>query len=412
MSDEEPKKHEPFAVLKVADYRLLLLLRTVLTIALQIQIMAVGWQIYQLTKSPLALGLIGLAEVLPAITVALYAGHLADIVDRKTIILSTLFVLALCIGGLSAISLSHFVPTLACALIYTIIAVSGFARGFYPPAAFALVSQMVPRELYGNATAWNSSMSEASAMVGPIIGGVLYVKYGPAATYAVSAALVFIGLLAASFIKSETDMSAPRKAPIFQSIVEGLRFVFSNQIIIGAMALDLFAVLFGGAVALLPIFADSVFHRGPEALGMLRAAPSVGAFISSSVLAFRPINRGAGAFFLAVVGGFGLCMIGFGLSTSFYLSLALLALSGLFDGVSVYLRHTIYQLHTPEDMKGRVAAVSSIFINSSNELGEFESGVMAKLMGTVPSVVFGGCLTLLVVLVTALRAPKLRSLDL
>jgi MFS family permease len=409
---ETQDKHDPFAVLKVADFRLLLLSRTLLTIALQVQGMAVGWQIYELTKNPLALGLIGLAEVLPAITVSLYAGHLADIVDRKTIISMSVLVLFLSIGSLSIISLSHLSLALTCALIYAIIAISGLARGFYAPSVFALVSQIVPRPLFGNAAAWNSSSWQASAIAGPIIGGFLYVKLGAGLTYAVSTLFILIGLFCLLCLKSKTDLSAAPKGTVRESIAEGLRFVFSNQIILGSMALDLFAVLFGGAVALLPIFADSIFHRGPEALGMLRAAPSVGAFLVASLLAFTPVKRKAGVIFLAVVAGFGLCMIGFGLSTSFYLSLALLALSGIFDGISVYVRSTIYQLNTPDDMKGRVAAVNSIFIGSSNEIGEFESGVMAKLMGTVPSVVFGGCMTLLVVLVTAWRAPKLRRLDL
>ncbi len=412
MTAETQDKHDPFAVLKVADFRLLLLSRTLLTIALQVQGMAVGWQIYELTKNPLALGLIGLAEVLPAITVSLYAGHLADIVDRKTIISMSVLVLFLSIGSLSIISLSHLSLALTCALIYAIIAISGLARGFYAPSVFALVSQIVPRPLFGNAAAWNSSSWQASAIAGPIIGGFLYVKLGAGLTYAVSTLFILIGLFCLLCLKSKTDLSAAPKGTVRESIAEGLRFVFSNQIILGSMALDLFAVLFGGAVALLPIFADSIFHRGPEALGMLRAAPSVGAFLVASLLAFTPVKRKAGVIFLAVVAGFGLCMIGFGLSTSFYLSLALLALSGIFDGISVYVRSTIYQLNTPDDMKGRVAAVNSIFIGSSNEIGEFESGVMAKLMGTVPSVVFGGCMTLLVVLVTAWRAPKLRRLDL
>ncbi|HEY9789405.1 MAG TPA: MFS transporter [Candidatus Obscuribacterales bacterium] len=412
MSASPQEKHEPLAVLALPDFRRLLIARLFSTVALQIQSIAVGWQIYEVTKSPLSLGLIGLAEVLPAIAVALYAGHIADIVDRKRILASVLIVLCACIGGLSMLSFAHLIPALLCAMIYTLIAISGFARGFYMPSMFGLIAQIVPRNLYGNSSAWNSWVWQGSAIGGPVLGGFLYTKFGAGWTYFASTLLIFIGFLCITGVKSKSDLSTAPKGPILESIQEGLRFVFSNQVVLGAMALDLFAVLFGGAVALLPIFAAEVFHRGPEALGMLRAAPSIGAFTTASFLAFRPIKAKAGAIFMIAVAGFGFCMIGFGLSKYFYLSMLLLALSGLCDGISIYVRNTIYLLNTPDDMKGRFAAVNSIFIGSSNEIGEFESGVMAKLMGTIPSVIFGGCATLLVVLITAFRAPKLRKLDL
>jgi MFS family permease len=407
-----PARHEPLAALRIADFRNLLVARLLITVALQIQSMAVGWQIYELTKSPLSLGLIGLAEVLPTIAVALYAGHVADSIDRKRILTMVIIVIALCILGLGLVSLAHPAVALLCGMIYLLIAVSGFARGFYMPAMFGLVSQIVPRNLYGNASAWNSSVWQGSAVGGPILGGFLYTQLHAGWTYVCSAALISIGFCCLFMVKSKSDLSTAPKGAVHESIAEGLRFVFSNQIILGSMALDLFAVLFGGAVALLPIFADQIFHRGPEALGMLRAAPSIGAFLVATFLAFRPIKRKAGWIFHAAVAGFGLCMIGFGLSRDFYLSMVLLAISGFCDGVSVYVRNTIYQENTPDDMKGRVAAVNSIFIGSSNEIGEFESGVTARLMGTIPSVIFGGCATMLVVLVTAIRAPKLRHLDL
>jgi MFS family permease len=411
MSIPEPK-HEPLAALQLADFRSLLIGRLLGTIALQIQGMAVGWQIWELTKNPLWLGMIGLAEVLPSIAVALYAGHVADILDRKSILLSVLIILAACIGGLGAISLAAPAKPVLIAMIYGLIAISGFARGFYMPAVFGLVSQIVPRPLYGNASAWNSTVWQGSAIGGPILGGLLYTKLGAGWTYMASAMLVLTSFFCMMTIKSKSDLSTAPKGPVHESIAEGLRFVFSNQVVVGAMALDLFAVLFGGAVALLPIFAAEVFHSGPEALGMLRAAPSIGAFLIATILAFRPIKRRAGSIFLVAVAGFGLCIIGFGLSKSFYLSMALLALSGLCDGIGIYVRNTIYQHNTPDDMKGRFAAVNSIFIGSSNEIGEFESGVTAKLFGTIPSVIIGGCATLGVVLVTAMRAPKLRKLDL
>ncbi|MBY0357899.1 MAG: MFS transporter [Candidatus Obscuribacterales bacterium] len=401
----------PYAAIRIPDFRLLLAGRLMVTIAVQIQSIAVGWQIYALTKNALSLGLIGLAEALPAITIALYAGHIADRIDRRSILIYATVALGLAIGTLSLLSAKNLSIALLIPSIFAIIALTGFARGFYAPAAFGLLSDIVPRELYGNAAAWNSATWQGSAMAGPIIGGFLYVCFEAQATYLFSALLLIGSLICFFLIKARSSLRTENSAGILENINEGLRFVFANQIILGAMALDLFAVLFGGAVALLPIFADQVFQMGPQALGIMRAAPSAGALLAATILTHRPISTGAGRIFLVAVAAFGLCMIAFGLSTNFYLSLFLLALSGAFDGINVYLRNTIYQLSTPDDMKGRVAAVNSMFINSSNEIGAFESGVAAKLLGVVPSVVFGGCMTLLVVLVTTFKAPKLRDLN-
>ncbi|MBS1998891.1 MAG: MFS transporter [Cyanobacteria bacterium SZAS LIN-2] len=400
----------PYAVLKLADFRLLLIGRLLGTVAVQIQAIAVGWQIYSITKNPLALGFIGLAEALPAIGVALYAGHVADVVDRRRIAISCL--VALCMSMLLLSLSSHYVAdqNQLVMLIFTVVALSGFARGFYGPAVFGMVSDIVPRELLGNASAWNSTTWQASAMAGPMLGGWIYVWLAAPATYLFSFALLLGSVLCFALIKARTVLSSKKVVSIVANIKEGLSFVFSNQIILGAMALDLFAVLFGGAVALLPVFTDKIFHTGPEALGMLRAAPSLGAVLTAAILTHRPIARHSGVVLMLAVAGFGLCMIAFGLSTNFYLSLGLLALSGALDGVSIWVRSTIFQLVTPNEMKGRVSAVNNIFIGSSNEIGEFESGVTAKLMGLVPSVVFGGCMTLLVVLFTAFRAPELRRL--
>jgi MFS family permease len=401
---------DPYAVLKIRDFPLLLAGRLFTTLAFQIQGIAVGWQIYALTKSALALGLIGLSEALPAIGVGLYAGHIADMLDRRLIALSVIGVSILAVGALAGFSAANLETTIFVPVIFAIIALSGFARGFYGPAIFGMVSDIVPRELYGNSVAWNTATWQGSAVAGPILGGLIYVWFGPSVTYWFSTLLLVGSLVCFFLIKSTTVLPADKDVSVFENIKEGVRFVFANEVILGAMALDLFAVLFGGAVALLPIFTSEIFHMGPQALGVLRAAPSVGSFITAAFLMHRPIVRNAGVIFLVSVACFGLCMIGFGLSTSFYLSLSLLALSGALDGVSIYVRSTIIQLLTPNEMKGRVAAVNSIFIGSSNEIGEFESGVTAKLMGLVPSVVFGGCMTLLVVLTTSFKAPKLRQL--
>jgi MFS family permease len=401
---------DSYASLKIRDFRLLLVSRLFVTIALQIQAMAVGWQIYSLTHNPLSLGFVGLSEALPAIAVALYAGHVADIVERRQIALTAVgsLTVLLFLLGLSA-NLIASVTTLPL-IIYFVIAVSGLARGFYGPALFGMLSDIVPRDLYANAAAWNSAVWQASAVVGPILGGIYYIFLGVANTYYLSTALLFIAFLCFFLIEKRPAKPSNKDASVYEKIVEGLRFVFSNQVVLGAMTLDLFAVLFGGAVALLPIFTAQVFHMGPHALGFLRAAPSVGALITATILAHRAINVNAGAVLMAAVAGFGLCMIAFGLSTNFYVALGLLALSGALDGISVYVRSTIFQLATPNEMKGRVSAVNNIFIGSSNEIGEFESGVTAKIFGLVPSVVLGGSMTLLVVLITAIKAPKLRKL--
>lgn len=406
----ESMTNDPYAAIKIRDFRLLLAGRLLVTLALQIQGMAIGWQIYALTKSALYLGLIGLSEALPSIGVALYAGHVADVVDRSLIIrlvISTLFVTLLVLGFCSlGIGDAHILVP----IIFVINALAGFARGFYAPAIFGTVSDIVPREHYPNAAAWNSTVWQASAVAGPLLGGGLYVWLQAPKTYLAASILMFASLCCFLALKVKTNIDKTKKISVYDNIIEGLKFVFSRQIICGAMALDLFAVLFGGAVALLPIFTSEIFHLGPPALGLLRGAPSVGAFLTAAFLTHRPINKDAGVVLLWAIAGFGLCMIGFGLCKNFYVSLLLLALSGMLDGISVYVRSTIFQVLTPNDMKGRVAAVNSIFIGSSNEIGEFESGVTAKLMGLVPSVVFGGCMTIIVVLFTALKAPKLRKL--
>ncbi len=418
----------PYAAIKIGGFRLLLLGRLFVTISVQIQAITVGWQIYELTKSALALGMIGLSVAIPAIAVSLYAGHVADVANRRLVALCSVISLLVAIGSLAGCTLAIHDASILVPLIFVLIGLSGLARGFYGPPIFGMISEIVPRDLYANAAAWNSITWQGSAVAGPMLGGFLYLYYGAGYTYVFATALLAMASVCFFLIKStpaprsglsssigESDerTAALLKEPAgaIANIKEGLAFVFSNQIILGAMAMDLFAVLFGGAVALLPIFTSEIFHLGPEQLGMLRAAPSLGAFLIAMLLTHHPITNNAGRIFLAVVAGFGLCMIAFGLSTNFYLSLALLTLSGILDGVSVYLRSTIYQLLTPDDMKGRVAAVNNIFIGSSNEIGEFESGVACKLLGLVPSVVFGGCMTLLVVLVASFKAPKLRKLN-
>jgi len=401
----------PYAAMRITDFRLYVIARLMATMAVQIQGVAIGWQIYALTKDPLSLGLVGLSEALPALSISLYAGHIADILNRRLIAVFAISTLLISMILLFAFSSGLINGSLLVGSIYCVIALTGLARAFYAPSIFGIMADIIPRKLYGNAVAWNTTIWQLSAVAGPCLGGFLYVCFGPAKTYLTCAGFLFVSLISFLALKYKSTHGPRGTDSAFTKIKEGLRFTFTHEIVLGAMALDLFAVLFGGAVALLPMFTSEVYHCGPQVLGLLRAAPPVGAFLTAITLTHRPLADNAGVVLLSCVAGFGLCMIAFGLSSNLYLSLLLLAISGALDGVSVWLRNTIFQLATPSNMKGRMAAVNSMFIQSSNEIGGFESGVTAKLMGLVPSVVFGGGMTLLVVLITAFKAPRLRKLD-
>jgi MFS family permease len=412
-----PGAHDPYAALRLPAFRRFVASVLTLTVATQIQAVVVGWQIYAVTKDPLSLGLVGLAEALPFITIALFAGHVADRVDRRRVAALATVAMLGCAAALLAFTL---IPgTLAGRRvwpIYAVIFASGIARSFLQPSRQALGAELVPRELYPNAVAWRSSIWQFAAVVGPALGGLLYGFGGPALAYGVDLVLVVIALSALATLKRPIPLAhaAPAAAESEISIAEslgvGIRFVRSQPVLLGALTLDLFSVFFGGATALLPVFAADVLHVGPEGLGVLRAAPSVGAVLMSLVLAHRPPIRRCGATLLLNVALFGLAMIGFGLSRHFLLSTVLLAVGGAVDMVSVVIRSTLLQVSTPRALFGRVSSVNQIFIGSSNEIGAFESGVAARLLGTVPSVVFGGLATLLVVGMTAWRVPELRRL--
>lgn len=403
----------PYAVLAIKDFRFFIASRLLVTLAILVQAVVVGWQVYEITKDPLSLGLIGLAEAIPAITVSLYAGHLADIVERKKIIVVCLVTLVLCSFALLffTVDMGAFILANGALPIYVVIFVSGIARGFLSPANFSFMPQLVSRDLYQNAIVWNSTLWEGAAVGGPILGGLIYGYFDITTAYATDAALMVGGLLCIILIPNRPLPPISEEQNVFEKIKAGIKFVFQNQIILGAITLDLFAVLFGGAVALLPIFANEILHVGKEGLGFLRSAPGIGAVLMAVYITRNPIQKNMGRILLWCVAGFGACMIGFGLSTYFWLSMALLILSGMFDCVSVIVRSTLIHTLTPENMKGRVSAVNSIFIGSSNEIGSFESGVAAKLLGVVPSVIFGGVMTLAVVAVTGWKAVKLRTLQ-
>jgi MFS family permease len=407
-------KTDGLGALRIRDYRLFVGFRFFMNLAIQMQGLIIGWQVYELTRDPLFLGLVGLIEAVPFIAVALYAGHIADLRNRKRIILA--FQLLLIAGTVLlfafSLDLERFYRTFGLIPIFAVVALTGVARTFIAPATTALSAQLVPRDLYPNASTWNSVTWHVSAITGPALGGLIYGFLGVRAAY--GTILVFdalaIGLLAALAGRPVSRPDA--EEPLGRRLASGLRFVFRNQIMLASMSLDMFGVLFGGAVSMLPVFAAEVLHVGPQGLGFLRAAPMAGAVLMSLLLAWRPPMRRTGRTLFIAVSGFGASIILFALSRSFALSLALLFLSGLFDNISVVIRATVMQLVTPDEMRGRVASVNGIFIGSSNEIGSFESGVAARLMGLVPSVVFGGAMTLLVVAVTAKAAPLLRRLDL
>lgn len=377
------------------------------------QSVIVGWQVYDLTHDPFSLGLIGLAEAIPFLTVALFAGHVADIFDRKAIIAVTASIYVVCAAMLFYMSflMQEWYATSGVLPLYGIIAFTGLSRAFFYPAQAAYMAQIVPRNLYANSSTWNSTVWHIAAVSGPAAGGLIY---GFGGMHAAFLCVVAVSAFSLMFFFSTKKVPLPERTknePIFSSLSSGIKFVFQNQILLGALALDMFGVLFGGAVALLPVFASEILFVGPQGLGFLRAAPAFGAVAMALMLAYHPPLRRSGVKLLYAVGGFGVCIICFALSGNFWLSLTLLILSGMFDNVSVIVRGTILQMFTPDEMRGRVASVNSLFIGSSNELGSFESGLAARLMGLVPSVVFGGAMTVLIVLSTARFAPKLRKME-
>ena len=381
-----------------------------MVLAYQTMTVAASWHVYQITRDPLSLGLIGLAEVIPYFASALFAGYCIDHYSRRWF-----GVLAACLLGivglvLAAISAGYLAGDTVF-WIYASIGVTGLARAFIAPSYSALMAIIILRESYAKAAGVGSSVFQIGLIAGPAIGGLLVGFASTTAAYIFSASMCIGAMLVLLSLRIKEPPSAETSA-VFASIGQGLSFVWNNQILFGAQMLDMFAVLLGGAVAMLPAFITDIYQLGPESLGLLRAAPAIGALCVGLYLARHPINLHAGRYLLCAVAGFGLCIICFGLTKNYYLAGIFLALSGAFDGVSVVLRTTIMQLATPDGMRGRVSAINGIFIGSSNELGAFESGVAARLMGLVPSVIFGGLMTLGVVAVTAKLNPALKQLEL
>lgn len=409
-------KTDPYAALRYKEFTIFLLLRFAMVFGWSMQFIIIEWEVYSLTKNPLSLGIIGLMEVIPAITMALFAGHIVDQKEKKGLLVK-------CILGFAIISLGLFLCTLPSItkdiskstllyFIYFLVFLGGAVRAFLGPTIFSLLALIVPKKIYPNAATWSSSVWQISSVLGPAVAGFSINWFGVPSSMAVVLFCSVLALLALTQIATKPILNPKIGEPIMDSLKEGVRFVFTNKTILGALSLDMIAVLFGGAVALLPIFAQDILKVGPQGFGVLRAAPAVGAFLMLILSAYIPFTKNAGIKLLLAVFAFGLCMIVFGLSSVFWISVVALFLSGLFDGISVVIRQTILQLKTPDSMRGRVAAVNSIFVGSSNELGAFESGLTAKLMGTVNAVVFGGVMTLVTVFFTGAVSPTFRKLDL
>ena len=378
------------------------------------QSIIIGWQIYDATHDPFALGLTGLAEAIPFIVTSLFAGHVADKYNRKSIILlsiTLLFTATLLLLFIGA-NFSSFYTHFGTMPIYAVIVITGIARGFLGPAVSAFWAQLVDRDLYANASTWNSTMWHSGAVIGPAIGGLICGFWGLPTAYMINALLFAFSLLFILFIQYDVVNTIKEKESLKESLTLGLKFVFSNQKMLGAISLDLFAVLFGGAFVLLPVFASEILKTGPEGLGFLRAAPAVGAIIMAVIMAYKPPLKNAGKKLFVNVALFGVFTMLFAISTNYYISLLILALIGAVDNVSVVIRSTILQLSTPDNMRGRVSSVNYIFIGSSNEIGAFESGLAARFMGLIPSVIFGGAMTIASVVSIYKLFPNLKKLDL
>ncbi|WP_374166326.1 MFS transporter [Arcticibacter sp. MXS-1] len=411
----QPPRQDPYAALRFPEFRAFLLMRFFLTFGYQIQAVVIGWYIYHLTKDPLSLGMIGLSEAIPAIGIALYGGYVADKSEKTKllkIIISGMFACSAVLYFItlpsitSQIGITHIVG-----IIYVMIFCIGICRGFMGPATFSLMAQVVPRELYPNSSTWNSTGYQVASIAGPAAGGLIYAYGGASHTFLIILAFMLVAFSCLFFLKKRPPQFVAGEN-IFKSLSQGIRFVFNNKMMLGAMSLDMFSVFFGGAVALIPVIASEVLHVGAEEFGLMRAAPAVGAVLTMLVMArHSPMNKPWRNLLIAVI-GFGISIICYGLSTNFYLTLVFLFFEGVFDSISVVIRSTIMQLLTPDEMRGRVSAVNSMFIGSSNEIGAFESGLTARLMGTVPAVIFGGTMTLVVVSITYFKTKVLVPLGL
>lgn len=410
------KKHDPYAALRFREFNFFLIIRFLLVFAWSMQFIIIEWEVYNITKDPLALGLIGLAEIIPAISTALFAGHIVDQNEKKKLFVLAIFAFLIISSGFYFITSSYMYNNYSSKYIliaiYSLVFAGGFVRAFFGPIIFSLVALIVTKKTYPNAASWSSSTWQLAAVVGPAFAGFSIAWVGINNSLAFVLVSVFLALLLTFSIKKKPILNPKIGEPILKSLKEGLSFVFKTKSILVAITLDMIAVLFGGAIALLPIYAQDILNVGSQGFGILRAAPAVGALIIMFMSAYIPVTKDAGKKLLIAIFCFGLSIIVFGISSIFYLSVFALLIYGITDGISMIIRQTILQLKTPDEVRGRVASVNSIFIGSSNEIGAFESGLTAKLMGTVPAVVFGGIMTILSVGFTNFKFPEFKNLDL
>lgn len=409
------QKHDPLISIKITEFRNLMTGRFLFVMALRMMSTSIGWWMYELTQDPFSIGLLGLSEIIPALSFALYAGHVIDLSEKRKLLLKGIFSYLCCAslllflaGNFASQHLGKHRITLC---IYGVIFLSGIVRAFAGPAFAVLLAYIVPKEVLQNATTWNQGTWLSASVSGHAAGGFLIAVFGISGSLTAICSLMIAALMVLSLIKPKKPLANPAEKKTWESVKEGLRFVFKTKVILGAMSLDLFAVLFGGAVAMVPVYASDILKVGPLGFGWLNAASDIGSICIVILLTISPLKSHQGRKLLFAVAGFGSCIILFALSKWFWLSFAALLASGMLDGVSLVIRGTILQLRTPMELRGRVMSVNSMFINSSNELGQFESGLAAKIMGVVPSVVFGGCMTLFVVIATWTKAPGLRKFE-
>ena len=416
MDNTEPlEKPDSFAALRYPEFRSYLGMRFFFTFAYQMQAVIIGFYIYHLTHDPLALGFVGLCEAIPAISIALYGGYIADKSEKRGLLLKIFSGVLLCSVVMLVVTTKQmhgYVPTnYIVPIMYLMVFGIGIARGLFSPATFSLMAQIIPKKLYPNSSTWNSSSWQAASIAGPAIGGLTYAFFGITVTYIIIVVFILVALVCIFFLKPHEPTFIPKQS-IVTSLTEGVKFVFKSKMMLGAMSLDLFSVFFGGAVALLPVFANDILKVGSDGLGYMRASASLGAVLTMLVMTrFSPMNKPWRNLIIAVI-GFGASIICYGLSKSYYLTLVFLFMEGFFDSISVIIRSTIMQLLTPDEMRGRVSAVNSMFIGSSNEIGAFESGLTAKLMRTVPAVVFGGSMTIIIAGITYFKTRELTKLSL
>ncbi|HKW16000.1 MAG TPA: MFS transporter [Terriglobales bacterium] len=404
----EAQAHAGLAAFRYSNFTLFVVARFFLVAALEMQSVAVGWQVYEITRRPLDLGLVGLAQFLPVVLFFLPAGHAADRFDRKRLVALCYIGFGICYGLLFEIAHRRMHEVMP---IYLVLVLLGLVRAFNAPAARSLLPLLVPADVFPSAVAWNATIFQGATILGPALGGLLYAGFhGPAGVYGIALGVTAIALVALVQVEL-TQAERPHEEVSARSVLAGLHYIWTHKIILGAISLDLFAVLLGGAVALLPVYARDILRTGAWGLGLLRAAPGVGAGFMAILLAYKPLRSRVGKIMLFCVAGFGVFTIVFGISHSLELSLVALVLVGASDMVSVVVRGTLVQIATPDEVRGRVNAVDMIFIGTSNEFGEFESGVTAHWFGTVAAVILGGVGTLIVVALWAWMFPELRDAD-